>query len=323
MRLVRVELSRFFSRRAVALLLVAAALLAALVAGTTIWNTRPVGADGLARAQAQAAQMADQPRYANEIETCQEDPKQYFGPEGTAADCKQQLTPSAEDFLSRRALSLAEQRDEGGLGLLVIVTALMVIVGATFAGADWATGSMSNQLLFEPRRLRVWTSKAVAATLGCLLVSVVVVSGFWVALYLVAESRGIPTAGGTLRGIGWMSGRGVLLATAAGLGGYALTMLLRSTVATIAVLFAYAAGGEALLALAPMERSGLWSASNNVFAWIRNGVRVYDGSIVCAPGQACDQQLTVSLAHGAAYLGVLLVVTLMASAFTFRRRDIP
>jgi hypothetical protein len=171
--------------------------------------------------------------------------------------------------------------------------------------------------------MRVWTSKAVAAALGCLLVCAVVVAGFWVTLYLVADSRGIPTAGGTLRSIGAMSGRGVLLGAAAGLGGYALTMLLRSTVATVAVLFAYAAGGGALLALAPIERSGLWSAPNNLFAWISNGYQAYDGSIVCPPTGECNQTITVSLAHGAAYLGVLLGLTLLASALTFRRRDIP
>jgi ABC-2 type transport system permease protein len=323
MRLLRVELSRFSARRAVVLLLLAAALLAALVAGTTIWNTRPVGADELARAQVQAEQMTDEPGLANEIRTCQQNPTQYFGPDGTADDCEAQLTPSAEDFLSRRPLALDQQREEGGLGLLVIVTALMLIVGATFAGADWSTGSISNQLLFEPRRLRVWGAKAVAVTLGCLLAAAVVVAGFWLALYLVAESRDITTTGRTLGSIGWMSGRGVLLAAAAGLGGFALTMLLRSTVATVAVLFAYTAGGEALLALAPLDRSGLWSPANNLFAWIQDGVLVFDENIVCAPGEQCNQQFTVSLAHGATYLGVLLLVTLVVSALAFRRRDVP
>ncbi len=36
----------------------------------------------------------------------------------------------------------------------------MVIAGCTFAGADWSSGSMTNQLLFEPRRGRVWLAKA-------------------------------------------------------------------------------------------------------------------------------------------------------------------
>ena len=101
-------------------------------------------------------------------------------------------------------------------------------------------------------------------------------------------------------------------------------MLLRSTVASLALLFAYAAGGEALLALAPLDRSGTWSPTNNLFAWVRNGVQVYDPSVLCRPGgAACDQQYTVSLVHGAVYLGVLLLVALAVSVASFRRRDIP
>ena len=38
----------------------------------------------------------------------------------------------------------------------------MLLLGTTFAGHDWNTGSMSNQLLFEPRRERVWLAKALA-----------------------------------------------------------------------------------------------------------------------------------------------------------------
>ena len=43
-----------------------------------------------------------------------------------------------------------QEQQDSGIGVLVIVSALMLIAGATFAGADWASGSMSNQLLFEP-----------------------------------------------------------------------------------------------------------------------------------------------------------------------------
>ena len=49
----------------------------------------------------------------------------------------------------------------GGFETLVILLAiLMMLAGTTFAGHDWASGSVSNQLLFEPRRPRVWAAKA-------------------------------------------------------------------------------------------------------------------------------------------------------------------
>jgi hypothetical protein len=325
MRLLRVELARLFSRRAVVLLLLAAAVLTALIAGTTIWNTRPVSASDLAAARAQVEQQVSSPEFQQDLKTCRDDPEDFFGPGTTSADCDANLVPRAQDYLNRATLDLGRVLRNNGIAVIVVVSALMILVGTTYAGADWATGSMSNQLLFEPRRLRVWTAKAVAALLGCTVAAAVLLVGFWVALYLAADARGISTGAAAQEQIRWMSARGVALAGLGGLGGYALTMLVRHTVGTLALLFVYAAGGEALLALAPVEESARFSLSNNVFAWIRDGVRVYDASVVCSPTQSmdCDQRLTITLAHGATYLGVLLLVTLVVSALLFRRRDVP
>ncbi len=324
MRLLRVELSRLFSRRAVALLLLMAAALTVLVTATTIWGSRPVSDQELASARAQVREQVAQPGFQQDLRSCRDHPEEFFGPGASAGDCQRSLVPTAASYLSRAPLSLARELDSNGLAVVVIVTALMIIVGATYAGADWATGSMGNQLLFQPRRGRVWLAKAAAVTLGGLAAALVLVAGFWVALYVTAEVRGYSPAASVLRDVGWSGARGVLLAGVAGLGGFALSMLLRSTVATLALLFAYAAAGEALVPLLPVDRSSTWSLGNNVFAWLRDGVRVYDDSVVCRPTQPdCVQQLTVSLVHGVVYLGVLLLVTLLASVLLFRRRDVP
>ena len=324
MRLLRVELSRLFSRRAVALLLLMAAALTVLVTATTIWGSRPVSDQELASARAQVREQVAQPGFQRDLRSCRDHPEEFFGPGASAGDCQRSLVPTAASYLSRAPLSLARELDSNGLAVVVIVTALMIIVGATYAGADWATGSMGNQLLFQPRRGRVWLAKAAAVTFGGLAAALVLVAGFWVALYVTAEVRGYSPAASVLRDVGWSGGRGVLLAGVAGLGGFALSMLLRSTVATLALLFAYAAAGEALVPLLPVDRSSTWSLGNNVFAWLRDGVRVYDDSVVCRPTQPdCVQQLTVSLVHGVVYLGVLLLVTLLASVLLFRRRDVP
>jgi hypothetical protein len=324
MRLLRVELSRYFSRRAVALLLLAAALITVVITAATIWNTRPVSADDLARAEAQVQQQLDDPGFQRELRSCRDDPEQYFGPQARAADCDRNLLPRTEYYLTRTELSLDDERRSNGIAVVVIVAALMIVVGTTFAGSDWATGSISNQLLFEPRRLRLWSAKAAAALIGCTVAAAVLIVGFWVALYVVAGARDIGTPATVDEGIRWMTARGVGLAGLGGLGGYALTMLLRHTVATLALLFVYAAGGEAFLEVAPIDHATRFSLTNNLFAWLRDGVRVFDESAVCPPGAgACDQRITISLLHGATYLGVLLLLTLAVSAFVFRRRDVP
>ena len=323
MRLLLVELTRFRSRRAIALMLLAAALLTAILAASTIWESRPVSAQDMANAQAQADAETQRPGFQRQLDRCRDHPRRYMG-ENDPALCEQNMMPQPEWFLYRETLSLGQERGDTGLAVLTIVCALMIIVGTTFAGADWASGSMSNQVLFEPRRLKVWMAKAGAVFLATLVASAVVVAAFWVALYVTAESRGIHTGATVQEQIRWMAGRGVLLAAFGALGGYALTMLVRHTVGTLAVMFAYAVGGEALTASLPIEGAGRWSLANNVFAWLRDGHRYYDDSITCSPGrEMCDQSVVLTLADGVTYLGVLLLVVVGLSMFSFWRRDIP
>jgi ABC-2 type transport system permease protein len=323
MRLLGVELTRFQSRRAIALILVAAALLTALLALTTIWETRPVSADELARAEALAQAEAQRPRHQRELERCERDPEQFFGPEATTELCAQ-LTPTAEWYTGRPPLSLREQNASSGAAVIILVTSLMVVVGTTFAGADWASGSVSNQVLFEPRRARVWTAKAGAVLLGTLAATALILAAFWVTLYLVAESRGIATGAAVQEEIRWTAARGALLAAGAAAGAYALTMLLRHTVGTLAVLFAYAIGGEILIATLPFEGIGRWSLYNNVAAWLKDGYTYYDPSLPCGPGvEYCTQAAFLSLGGAAAFLGGLVLVGGVLSLLHFRRRDIP
>ena len=323
MRLLRVELTRFRSRRAIALLLLAAALLTTVVAVTTIWDTTPASPEERAAAEAMARREADSPSYKKERARCERNPQRYLGTTATAEDCTQMM-PRAEWFMDTRTLDLAQEKDSSGAAVVVLVTALMVVVGTTFAGADWASGSVSNQLLFEPRRGRVWLAKAGAVLIGSIGAATVLLAAFWVTLYLVAESRGIPTGATVQETIRWSAARGVVLAGAGALGAYALTMLLRHTVGTLAALFAYAVGGEILIATLPFAGATRWSLGNNVLAWLENGHRYYDETIRCRPGQdACEQIAHLSLAHGAWFLGVLLLLGSAASVVMFRRRDLP
>ena len=324
MRLLLVELTRFRSRRAIALMLLATALLTAILVTSTIWESRPVSAQDFEHAQAQAEYELQQPYMQSEIKRCERNPERFSGPGATAEECVDMFAPQPEWFLDRQPLTLAEERRDSGVAVLMIVAALMTIIGTTFAGADWASGSMSNQLLFEPRRTRVWLAKAAAVFLGTLVAAGVIIAAFWVALYVTAEMRGIHTGATVQEQIRAMAGRGVLLAAFGALGGYALTMLLRHTVGTLAVVFAYSVGGEALTASLPIEGAGRWGLSNNVFAWLYDGHEYYDQSISCLPASdMCNQLANMSLSEGATYLGVLLLVTLGLSVFSFWRRDIP
>ena len=47
-------------------------------------------------------------------------------------------------------------------GLSPLGVVLAGVLGATFVGAEWHTGSMATTLTWEPRRIRLWAGKALA-----------------------------------------------------------------------------------------------------------------------------------------------------------------
>jgi ABC-2 type transport system permease protein len=323
MRLLLVELSRFRSRRAIALMMVGAIAVTALIAVITIWDTRPVSAQERAEAETLAATEAAQPHVQREVARCERNPQRY-GRGMEAAHCAAMILPRPEWYLGRAELSLADANRDSGLAVLVILSTVMAIVGTTFAGADWASGSMSNQLLFEPRRHRVWLAKAGAVFVGALAVTAVVVAAFWFALYVVAESRGIATGASVQEAIRGRAGRGILLAGVAAFGGYALTMLVRHTVGTVAAMFAYAVGGEILFSSLPIEGIARWSLANNVFAWLTERHEYFDPHLPCPPSRDfCNQLAVLTLEDAVAYLGALLLLLTAVSLWLCRRRDNP
>jgi len=309
MRLLGVELTRYFSRRAVAVTLLLAVALGALLVASAAWSSRPADATEVAAAE----RLVEENREAGEAEqqACLAAPEEYFGPGSTAADCDA-MRPQVEWFLPRDPLGIERELEGRGTVLLALLAVVGIFVGATFAGADWASGSMGTQLLFAPRRMRVWAAKAAAVVVATAVVAALLLAAYWGALAAVAVARGIATPSETWTAVLETSGRGVALVAAVTLGGYALTMLLRHTVGTLGLLFGYAVVGEGLAAALPFERMSQWSMATNVRAWLHDGARVYD-----------DGWYTLSLEHAAAYLGVLLLLAVVASIVTFRRRDVP
>jgi hypothetical protein len=317
MRLLLVELSRFRSRRAVVALLLLALALGTLLVASATYGTRPVSADERAVATEQLAQAREDSN--QDYQSCLADPVKYLGPGATAASCET-TRPQLSWFLPRASLDLALEVRGRGQSLIALLAVLGAVIGATFCGADWASGSLGNQLLFVPRRRAVWVAKALAVAGATTAVAAVLVVAFWACLAGVAAARGITTSTATWHTIAAWSGRGLALVAAATLGSYALTMLLRSTVATLGLLLGGLVVGEGLAAGLPFGRMSQWSPSQNIAAWLSNGVQVYDDSSCRGPGEDC--LYTLPLVHAAAYLGVLLLLAVLVSFVTFRRRDI-
>jgi hypothetical protein len=79
-------------------------------------------------------------------------------------------------------------------GLGIALTLLGILLGSTFLSAEFGSAGLSTQLLFEPRRVRVYGAKALAVFLGCAVCAVAVVAWTGVLQFAVSAMRG-STAG--------------------------------------------------------------------------------------------------------------------------------
>lgn len=123
-----------------------------------------------------------------------------------------------------------------GTGFAMVFIAF--VIGASFVGAEFGAGSLSTQLIFEPRRMRVVAVKAIAVGIGLAVLAVALL------LYIGL----LQWAGSSLRGVvngldgSWFAaragdvGRVAAAVALAGIAAYAITVVTRRTVAAVAAL---------------------------------------------------------------------------------------
>lgn len=322
--LLRTEFSRLRHRRAIAGLLLAAVLVPVALWASAAWEHRPVSAED--RAQALAEQLAP---IQESVSECISHPADW-DVRGTKdqidAKCREMVGDpggiALDQVWVRDELDLRQLTESNGLatGLVTLLAGVLFVIGATFAGADWATGSMSNQLLVEPRRGRVWGAKALVVGLVGAVVAVVVSAVFWVAMVVLARVWDRPPVPGIAETLIWLNLRGVLLVALTGVAGFAVGMLLRSTGGAIAVIFVVSVGAELLLRALPIGDPERWTPSTNVVAWIDNGTQYWSSECLA---MGCEQGLLLPLSQATVYLTLLFLVVCAASWRSFARRDVP
>jgi len=317
-----VELTRLRWRRAVVLLLLLAVAIPGVMLAARAWTTRPMTQSEIAQIRADAE---------GQISECLQHPRRYGVPpqhrDRAQRDCERSILTWQ---LHRDKLTLAGERSNGsGVAVVAVLTALLLLMGTTFVGHDWSTGSMSNQLLFEPRRGRVWTAKALAVTTVALVTAAIVSTAYWLGVWGLMLARDLPVRDGALVDSLAFGLRGAGFAAAAALGGFALTTLFRSTVATMGVLFAVTVAGGLVVAMLGIGEH--WQPQKNVGAIVKNGTIYYrDVPQSCYreegqlqhEGSPCDPAATLSATAGVGYYGAALLLTIGASTISFRRRDV-
>lgn len=312
MRLFTVELRRFFSRRAVIVMMALGALAVGAIAAGALYNSRPVTGAELAQLQAQVDRANQDPWVQRHVDRCVEKT-------GATERCEQQWLMTTDNFGIRSQLQLAQFKS-WLIPMAGVLAALGLLLGATFVGADYSSGSLGTQLLFQPNRLKVWSAKAAAVAIGVVVFSALSLAVANGAIVVVAKSWDRPFLAGLGGDWAAAAGRSVVLAAVAGVGGYALVILARHTAAALGVLALYGIAGEAVLRNV-WTGSEKWLFSNSAFAWIGGDMTRQVFPSNCYNG--CQAQaFHFTPAFAATYMGLGLLAVALASLLVFRRRDV-
>ncbi|MFS3130524.1 ABC transporter permease subunit [Nocardioides sp. Bht2] len=327
--LIQVELTRLRWRRAAIVMFLVAIVAPLLIASAVLWETRPISDADIADAKQEAEQSAAM--WRDNYERCVSHPEDFDQAPGDdlAQRCQEwtgyspDQTMDWRDWIYRPALDLKAQIDESGSAIAAILVIAAVLIGTTFVGADWASGSMSNQLLFEPRRRRIWWAKAIAVAVGGAVLSLVGMALYWALLGAGAAWRDLSTPAGLWRDVAGLAGRTAILAAAGAVAGYALTMLFRSTVATLGVVVVITGLSSLIIGLMPIDDPIQWQPTMHALAFLQDGFTYDFYPTDCYDAGCNGSERTISMLRGTLFLGALVLAAVGASLTAFRRRDVP
>ena len=217
--------------------------------------------------------------------------------------------------------SAADQLPEAIGGVAVGGALMAFVMGASFAGAEWAAGTMQALLFWEPRRGRVVAAKALALA-GGMVAFVAVMQAVGVGLtMLVAATRG--TTDGLTSGIVQSelltAARGLIVVTFTGLLGFAVAGLARVPGAALGAAFVYFAILEQVIGgLRPGWIRYL--VAPNVAAVVTDGLEV--PARRSTELDMSDPVITLTWGRGTLTLAVYLALVLGAFYAVFSRRDV-
>lgn len=189
---------------------------------------------------------------------------------------------------------------------LIIASWLM---GASFIGADWHAGTVTTLLTWEPRRVRVIVTKAVACFAVVFAVAVAIQALLSVVLAVVAALRGTTEGvdGAWLRETVGVGLRTAAMSSIAAVIGFAVASIGRNTAAALGAGFAYLAVIENLVrGLRPQWQPWLMTENAAVFITGGSGPLSFNRTVVEA------------VAILTMYAAALLVVGVVM----FRARDV-
>ncbi|HWD72161.1 MAG TPA: ABC transporter permease subunit [Actinomycetota bacterium] len=319
MRLFGAEVRRLGGRRMFRyLLLVGLAVLVVLGVVQAIQSSRDIaGAQARARREAAAAAARFAALPPGLVPQCKGGPDACAFHAPTADEIYQGIYQDPR-------YSFAEHAPNVVVGIVIAAGLVGFVIGASFIGAEWASGTMASLLTWEPRRLRVLVAK-----LGAGIVVLVVLGAVAIALglagsWLIAATRGTTahTTGHVVALLISRGGRGLVLVALLTGAGTAISGFTRHTVAAVAATVGYLVIVEIILR---HLRPGWvrWYLTTNAAAALAGKTRLF---VPPPPGGfapfTAPQVFVLHASRGFIYLTALLVALVAIWALTFTRRDI-
>ena len=320
--LVGVELRRLWWRRLTKVALAIAVLLTGMTLYGAYQSTAP---DTIAeRVQSYRQTVAQFPQMVKDCQQAQAQARES-GDAGADFGCAQLTAPTPAEFG-------LESPEAGALTASLATTNaylyafLAFVLGASFIGAEYSSGSLGTWLTFEPRRLRVASAKLLAAGAGGAGVAAVGLGLTAVGAWLVSRinqpdpALQLPTAAAD-ESITQLLIRCLVVAVAAGAAGVALGMLVRNTGAVVGIVLGYGVVVEGVLAQALAHgRLAPWLPLKNLEAFVERGSTYF--AEACTPNGCQMEAMRVTYTHGWVYLLVLSIVGVIAALAVFRHRDV-
>lgn len=226
------------------------------------------------------------------------------------------------------------------IAVIMASAMLAFILGASSGGAEWSSRSMTLQLLWEPRRLRLLSIKWLALALVTAVTTTVALALGLALAAATASMRGswdgvadgLSMDGGTSQPF-WpalfaAAGRGVVLTVVVASFAYAIAMLVRNTGAALGVAFVYFAVVENAIRIAFLRFGAeQWMLSTNSVAFVVPGGLDVPGRIVEhqeASGDMWTETVMVHVSNGRALLTLLVFLAVIGipAVYSFTRRDV-
>ena len=327
MRLVKVELRRLFSRRLTSIALLSALAFTGLMLFDAYQQTKPLSSQQLAfqKTQFDQAHQSWELNGVQQFKDCQKKQAIAKKSDPTIDYRCNDMEPKWANW-GKPKVKFADLMHSTLLNWSYLIAFIGYIIGAGFVAAEFSSGSIGNWLTFEPRRLRVYASKLIAAGVGLIPATVALIGLLFGGVWLITSNYG-SAAGTTAKmwsDLGFMTGRSITLAVVAAVVGAAIGTLLRHTAAVIGLAMGYLVLIEIIFSHS-LQYMQLWFLRINMEGWLQHGTKYF--TTTCKTDSQgnyrCDGvEKLLGFGHSATYLGLLVVFVVALSAMVFQRRDV-